>query len=76
MRRRSYRVPPVEPAGETDSTAVRPDPAGPSGVDAETRRDWLALWDADRQSLADTGQHIETVMWSDDRAVGMRGWYY
>lgn len=22
-----------------------------------------------------TGQRLDIVMWSDDRAVGMRGWY-
>jgi hypothetical protein len=38
--------------------------------------EWIALWDADSQHVAATGEHLGTVMWSDDGAVGVRGWYY
>jgi hypothetical protein len=42
----------------------------------EERREWIALWDADSQQVAATGEHLGTVMWSDDGVVGLRGWYY
>jgi hypothetical protein len=63
-------------AGGPHPTRTEAEVDTPPGLDGEGKREWLAMWDADRESLADTGHHIETVMWSDDRAVGMRGWYY
>jgi len=43
---------------------------------AASREEWAAAWDADRDAVARTGRHLDTIMWSDDGAVGMRGWYY
>jgi hypothetical protein len=47
-----------------------------SSQDEERRQEWLALWDDDAQHVAATGEHLGTLMWSDDGAVGIRGWYY
>jgi hypothetical protein len=44
--------------------------------DPDDVRAWIAFWDADRQHVAVTGEHLGSVMWNDDGAVGVRGWYY
>ena len=47
-----------------------------ASVEVEEKLAWLAMWEQDWEQVATTGKHLDTVMWSDDRAVGMRGWYY
>lgn len=62
--------------GEEKPNAGRQSGPELSPEDEQRRREWLALWDDDEQHVAATGEHLGTVMWSDDGVVGIRGWYY
>lgn len=70
-RRRAKRAAPVEKI----ASAVPSPPEAAEGDPAEVHQ-WIEFWDADSQHVAATGEHLGTVMWNDDGAVGLRGWYY
>lgn len=53
-----------------------PDGREPADARPDFVREWVVYWDADRQHVAATGEHLDSVMWNDDGAVGVRGWYY
>jgi hypothetical protein len=55
---------------------VSPQPGSLAASDPDDVRAWVAFWEADRQHVAVTGEHLGSVMWNDDGAVGVRGWYY
>ena len=63
-------------AKERESTILRPPDLAEADDPARAVHEWAAFWDADGQHVAATGQHLGTVMWDDDGAVGRRGWYY
>ena len=66
---------PEAAAGEAREQAEDVVSKAPS-PEAEDKSEWSALWRADSESVAATGKHLESIMWSDDGAVGVRGWYY
>jgi hypothetical protein len=72
---RRWRASKGRPPPQTVVTNA-PEPPVSADLDADAVQDWIAFWDADRRHVAATGEHLRSVMWSDDRAVGLRGWYY
>ena len=73
-RRRRRRADDESPSEQTPPQ--QPGLPAASDRDPDDVRDWVAFWDADRQHVAVSGEHLGTVMWNDDGAVGVRGWYY
>ena len=66
----------------TDTASPSPEGSGAGALDPLNASDpdavpaWIAFWEADRKHVEVTGEHLGTVMWNDDGAVGIRGWYY